>query len=394
MDMVRSRAAASSIASGIPSSARQTRAIVASVLASTARSLRTALARSRSSWTAGEDSISPGPASPSGRASGSTAHSASPVMPSGSLLVARMRSRWHSPSTRCANTAADSITCSQLSRISSASRSRIAAMSRSVGSAFGASPSRASRRPSALSVDCATSPSAPMAARSTSQAPSGRSPSSVRAVSVASLVFPEPPGPIRVVSRRVAMSSRTAATSASLPTKAVSSARRLVFRVSSRRPSSPRSSATCNAASSGEGSTPSASARASRARWYTSSASLSRPAATRARISAAASRSRNGCAATRSVSSVTSSAPCPRVISASARSSAAVSRNSSSRMTAASNAALSSRPTSCMAAPRHSSRASRSSRARREASPVRAWPAMTRRSNRTASTASGSTRSR
>jgi hypothetical protein len=37
--------------------------------------------------------------------------------------------------------AADSITCSQLSRVSSASRSRIAAMSRSATSAFGAAPS-------------------------------------------------------------------------------------------------------------------------------------------------------------------------------------------------------------------------------------------------------------
>ena len=303
MDMVRNLAAASSIASGIPSSARQTRTIVDNVWASTARSLRTAPARSRSNRTAGEDSISPGLASSSGRASGSTSHSASPVMPSGSLLVARIRSRRHSPSTRSANVAADSITCSQLSRISSASRSRIAAMSRSVGSAFGAPPSRASRRPSAASVACATSPSAPMAASSTSQTPSGRSPSSVRAVSVASLVFPEPPGPIRVVSRCSAMSSRTTATSASLPTKLVSSARTLVFRLSSRRPSSPRSSATCNADSSGEGSTPSASARASLVRSYTSSASVSRPAATRARISAATSRSRSGCAATRSVSS-------------------------------------------------------------------------------------------
>ncbi len=58
MDIVRSLAAASSIASGIPSSARQTRAIVGSVLASAARSRRTAPARSRSNWTAGEDSIS------------------------------------------------------------------------------------------------------------------------------------------------------------------------------------------------------------------------------------------------------------------------------------------------------------------------------------------------
>ena len=116
-------------------------------------------------------------------------------MPSGSLLVARIRSRRHSPSTRSANAAAGSITCSQLSRISSASRSRIAAMSRSVGSAFGVSPSRASRRPSPASVACATSPSAPMAASSTSQAPSGRSPSSVRAVSVASLGLPRAAGP-------------------------------------------------------------------------------------------------------------------------------------------------------------------------------------------------------
>ncbi len=153
-------------------------------------------------------------------------------MPSGSLLVARIRSRLHSPSTRWANAAADSITCSQLSRISSASRSRTAAMSRSVSSASGTPPSSASRRPSAASAGCATSASAPMAASSTSQAPSGRPPSSVRPVSVASLVFPDPPGPIRVVSRCPAMSSRTAATSASLPTKLVSSARKLVFRFS------------------------------------------------------------------------------------------------------------------------------------------------------------------
>ena len=103
-------------------------------------------------------------------------------------------------------------------------------MSRSVSSAFGGPLSRASRRPSPASAACATSPSVPMAASSTSQAPSGRSPSSVRAVSVASLVFPAPPGPIKVMSRCPATSSRTSATSASRPTKLVSSARRLVFR--------------------------------------------------------------------------------------------------------------------------------------------------------------------
>lgn len=267
-------------------------------------------------------------------------------------------------------------------------------MSRSVSSVFGAPPSSASRRPSPARAACATSPSVPMAASSTSQAPSGSSPRRVRAVSVASLVFPDPPGPVTVVSRCPAMSSRTAAASAPLPTKVDSSARRLVLRLVSRRPSSPRSSARCTADSSGEGATPSASVRASLARWYTSSASLSRPAATRARISAATNRSRSGCAATRSVSSVTLSAPRPRVISASTRSSVAVRRNPSSRSTAASKAALSCRPMSCMAAPRHSSRASRSRRTRREPSSVKAWPAMTRCSNRTASTASGSTASR
>ena len=261
--MVRNLAAASSIASGIPSSARQTRTIVGNEWALTARSLRTAPARSRSSRTAGEDSISPVLASPSGKASGPTGHSASPVMPSGSLLVARIRSRRHSPSTRSANFAAASITCSQLSSMSSASRSRIAAISPSAASALGAAPSRASRRPSPASVACATSPSAPMAASSTSQTPSGRSLISVRAVSVASLVFPEPPGPTRVVSRCSVMSSRTAATSSSRPTKLVSSARMLVFRFSSRRPNSPRSNATCKADNSGEGSTPNASASAS-----------------------------------------------------------------------------------------------------------------------------------
>ena len=64
----------------------------------------------------------------------------------------------------------------------------------------------------------------------------------------------------------------------------------------------------------------------------------------------------------------------------------AVRRSPSSRATAASNAALSSNPTSCMAAPRHKASASRS---RRTSSSSRAWPM--RRSNRTASTASGST---
>ena len=272
MDMVRNLAAASSIASGIPSSARQI-----------AHHRRQGVGVDR------RDPCAPRPPGPAaagrrartrsrrgrrpfaGSASGSTSHSASPVMPSGSLLVARIRSRRHSPSTRSANAAADSITCSQLSRISSASRSRTAAMSRSIGSALGAraeqSVPQAERGERGLRH--VTVARRWRRARPATPRPAGRRAACARSPWPA-WSCPEPPGPIKVVSRCSATSSRTAATSASLPTKLVSSARRLVFRFSSRSPSSPRSSATCSADSSGEGSTPSASASASLVRSYTS----------------------------------------------------------------------------------------------------------------------------
>lgn len=92
---MRNRAAASSIASGIPSSAWQIRTNADKVCASEPMCLRTAPARSNSSRTAGAEPASEGYAPAAGSASGSTCHSASPVMPSGSLLVARIRSRRH-----------------------------------------------------------------------------------------------------------------------------------------------------------------------------------------------------------------------------------------------------------------------------------------------------------
>ncbi len=52
----------------------------------------------------------------------------------------------------------------------------------------------------------------------------------------------------------------------------------------------------------------------------------------------------------------------------------AVGRRPSSRVTAASRPALSGNPTTCMAAPRHNARASRSTRTRRGSSSLRAWP--------------------
>ena len=227
-----------------------------------------------------------------GSASGSTCQSASPVMPSGSRLVARIRSRRHSPSTRSANAAADSITCSQLSRISSASRSRIAAMSPSTGSALGVAPSRASRSPSAASVAWTTSPSAPMAASSTSQTPlAGRRAACARSPWPAWSYPSRParsgwsadaprsargPRPHRPPGRR-SSSARPARWSSCSPLAA---------------PARPAAARRARRTTPARGRRPAWSARVSLVRSYASSASVSRPAAARARISAATSRSR------------------------------------------------------------------------------------------------------
>ena len=78
----------------------------------------------------------PGPGSTAGgTGSGATTYRLSPPIRSGSRLVARTRTPGQSASSRAVRMAADSITCSQLSRISSASRSARAAQSRSSGSA-------------------------------------------------------------------------------------------------------------------------------------------------------------------------------------------------------------------------------------------------------------------
>ncbi len=201
-------------------------------------------------------------------------------------------------------------------------------MSRSAGSAFGASPSRASRRPSPASAACATSPSAPMAASSTSQAPSGRlaeqracgfrgQPGLSRAARPDQGGEPmlgdelADRGDISVLADEAGQLGPQVGLPVLLPLAQLAPQQRDVQRRTApargRRP-----------------------ARRPGLLWCAgtrSSASVSRPAATRARISAATSRSRTGCAATKSVSSVTSSAPWPRLVSASNRSSRAVRRS-------------------------------------------------------------------
>ncbi len=146
----------------------------------------------------------------------------------------------------------------------------------------------------------------------------------------------------------------------------------------------------CSADSSGEGSAPSSSARASRAFPYTVSASAGRPAATSERISAPTSPSRKGCSATREESSPVSSRPRPTRRSASIRSSRTAIRSSDSRVTGARK--KSEPATSSRAGPRHRSSASRRTRAAVPGSRASApRPAEASRSKRTTSTASGST---
>ena len=108
----RSRAAASSIASGSPSSARQIRATASALASPTRNPGRTAAARSANSRAAGCGRRRPGAAAGQGA-------SVSPVMPSLSLLVTRIRRSRQAASSRRASAATSATTCSQLSRTSS-----------------------------------------------------------------------------------------------------------------------------------------------------------------------------------------------------------------------------------------------------------------------------------
>ncbi len=119
------RAAASSMASGMPSSCRQISPTAATFPAVRPNPGRASAARSQNSRT---DSASPaarGSAiSGSGTVSGGTGQLASPGTPSLVWLVARIRSRGQLRRSAAIVSAAASMTCSQLSTMSRASMSR------------------------------------------------------------------------------------------------------------------------------------------------------------------------------------------------------------------------------------------------------------------------------
>ena len=121
---MRSRAAASSIASGIPSRRRHSvrdRGALSEVDAQSPE--RCWRARSANSRTASQASRPRDRRRPAGRTARGRRYRCSPSIPSGSRLVARMLIRGQPRTNWSATLAASSITCSQLSRITSNCRS-------------------------------------------------------------------------------------------------------------------------------------------------------------------------------------------------------------------------------------------------------------------------------
>ena len=199
------RAAASSSASGAPSSAAQIASTDAAFSSVTAKSGLTARARStnRSAATAA--------------GSGPRSTLCSPPIRSRIRLVASTETEVAPSSALSAGAA--STTCSTLSRTSSMRRSPSAI---TTFSASGGSP--VSLIPSACAIAGITWSGSSTGARSTNAMPSGNAASTARAAATASRLFPMPPGPVIVTSRcSSSMSIRvTASSSSSRPSSRVS----------------------------------------------------------------------------------------------------------------------------------------------------------------------------
>src|SRR5262252_5863490 len=218
------RTAASSRASGMPSSRRHRSSTAPAFPASTVKPGTTAAARSLSSQTASEPSSccteisSPSP----GSDIGGTTILTSPATPKACRPVARTCSSGQDLVRAAARTAQASSRCSQLSNTS---RRRLPARY-SVSNDSDSPPDR-SCTPSALKTACVTSSGSRIEARETSQVPSGNPRDISAAARSASRVFPAPPVPVRVSSRVVVSRCLTSRSSCRRPTKLVSSADRL-----------------------------------------------------------------------------------------------------------------------------------------------------------------------
>ena len=171
------RAAASSIASGSPSSARHS--VVGSSPGRAARRVNSSTASSS--------------------ASGASSWTTSPSTSSGTWLVARIRSAGAASSRRTTSAAAASRTCSQLSRTRTAGAER--SRSRSAGS------------PPLTPTDAITASTTSPALAAASSRTSHTVPLSSLPVAIATAVLPMPPGPTTSTRRWPATSSASCAIS-------------------------------------------------------------------------------------------------------------------------------------------------------------------------------------
>gem|GEM_PF-4122880 len=218
----RRRAAASSMASGMPSSFRLIAATAARLSSVRAKSGSTARARSRKSSTASYRCSGSAPVAALGTTSGATGYSTSPWMRSGSRLVARIRTPGQVRSRVSAITAATSMTCSQLSSTNSTVRDL-----RYSTVAIVADCRDLPCRPSVAANSSGTSWGSVRPASATTCTLSNSRRSSV-AIRSASRVLPIPPKPVSVTSRDSPISSRMRVRSDRRPTNVVTSSGRSV----------------------------------------------------------------------------------------------------------------------------------------------------------------------
>ena len=251
------RAAASSTASGSPSRRAQISSTADAFSSVSAKRGSAPRARSTKSATA------------SSRSSGSSGYSCSPETRSAERLVTR-NERPGAPSSTSDSTGAASASCSKLSITSSAWRParRSARFSASERSPL-------SFTATASAIAGSSSAGSRIASSATKKAPSTSSSARMFAASIASLVLPEPPGPVSVSTRVGPRSALVTSSSSRLrPTSVLARTGTLLCGRGRRESvSSWRRIACSSSRSSGPGSSPRSSRSMSRAAWYASSAS-------------------------------------------------------------------------------------------------------------------------
>ena len=211
-------AAASSMASGSPSSRWQISATAPAFPLVSSKPADAACARCTNRRTdAHRCTFAASPPAPAGgTGSGGTGNSCSPLSRNTIRLVTSATTPGAAPSSSATSGAAP-ITCSKLSSTSTSRRARRYDFT----SVISAPPEVLS--PSAAEIAAVTSSAARTEPSATNRTPSAKPAPTRCATSTASLLFPTPPGPVRVTRRTPSARTRspTAATSSSRPTSGV-----------------------------------------------------------------------------------------------------------------------------------------------------------------------------